>query len=194
MTSSPENSSGSASNQGALPGDMSDKERLDQMIRVNHAGEYGAKRIYAGQLFILKNHACAPIIEHMAQQEEEHLAYFADQIVKRGTRPTALLPLWHAAGFALGAATALLGERAAFACTVAVEDVIDQHYQEQLKELKDCKEEASLAKNIEKFRQEELEHHDTGLENEAEKAPFYPLLKTAIAFGSRLAIEIAKRV
>ncbi len=175
-----------------LPGDKSKKSRIEQVIRVNHAGEYGAKRIYAGQLAVLKNRKCAPVIEHMAEQEAEHLAAFDEMVVDRKVRPTALMPLWHIAGFALGAGTALLGEKAAMACTVAVEEVIDEHYAGQLEELDD--DEKELKRNIEKFREEELEHRDIGIEHNAEQTPAYPLLTSAIKSASRTAIWLSTRI
>ncbi len=175
----------------SLPGDRPAKEAIARMIRVDHAGEYGAKRIYEGQLAVLKGKECAPVIEHMKAQEQVHLDYFENQLTARRVRPTILHPLWHVAGFALGAGTALLGEKAAMACTVAVEEVIDEHYQEQLAQLPD--EEAALKTSIERFRQEELEHRDTGLEHAAEQAVAYPLLTAAIKAGSRAAIFLAQR-
>lgn len=175
-----------------LAGDPSGAEDIERTIRVDHAGEYGAKRIYAGQLAILGKSEHGPIIEHMAEQEEKHLAYFEAAIGDRGVRPTALLPLWHAAGFALGAATALMGPRAAMACTVAVEEAIDEHYQGQLDRLPP--EEQPLKDAIAEFREDELEHRDIGLEREAELAPGYGLLSHAIKRGSRLAIWLSERV
>ncbi len=114
-----------------LPGDLTAEELVARMIRVDHAGEYGAARIYQGQLAVLGRSPSAPAIAKMAEQEKTHLANFDRLIVERGVRPTLLTPLWHAAGFALGAASALLGERAAMACTVAVEEVIGEHYADQ---------------------------------------------------------------
>ena len=177
-----------------LPGGISEKELLDQFVRVDQAGEYGAKRIYQGQLAILKNDECAATLSHMAEQEEEHLSYFNNQIKERLTRPSALMPLWHVAGYALGAATALMGKKSAMACTVAIEEVIDEHYQEQLVILEKISGNHELKTNIEKFRQEELEHRDIGLTNGAEQATCYKLLSFGIKLGAKLAIEIAKRV
>lgn len=174
-----------------LAGDPSVAETLERIVRVDHAGEYGAKRIYAGQLAVLGKSEHGPVIQHMAKQEEAHLAYFAEAIGDRGVRPTALLPLWHAAGFALGAATALMGPRAAMACTVAVEETIDEHYRAQLETL--GADEPELTQAIAKFRQEELEHRDIGLAREAELAPGYDLLSTAIRRGSKLAIWLSER-
>jgi len=182
-------------NNKEIPGDLSKEEKLERMIRVNHAGEYGAKRIYEGQLAILKNSPSYETIKHMKEQELEHLEYFEGQIKQRKVRPTAMHPIWHAAGFALGAGTALLGEKAAMACTVAVEEVIDEHYQEQIEELEaNNPEEKELVEKIKKFREDELEHRATGLENHAEQAIAYPILTGAIKTASKAAIWLAQRV
>jgi ubiquinone biosynthesis monooxygenase Coq7 len=175
-----------------LPGDPDKQELLARMIRVDHAGEYGAKRIYAGQLAVLGHRPEAETIRKMAAQEEVHLAAFEKLMVERRVRPTALHPLWHVAGFALGAATALLGERAAMACTVAVEDVIDDHYKRQAEALGD--DETELRETIETFRGHEVEHKEIGLAHGAEAAPGYPLLSGAIKAASRLAIWLSTRV
>jgi 3-demethoxyubiquinol 3-hydroxylase len=175
-----------------LPGDLTKDELIDRIIRVDHAGEFGAKRIYEGQLAVLRGKPEAKTIEHMYAQELEHLKAFEKLMVERRARPSALHPLWNAAGFALGAATALLGAKAAMACTVAVEEVIDQHYRAQSDRLGD--DEAPLKAKIEKFRGEELQHRDTGLEHGAEQAPAYPLLTGAIRAGSRIAIWLAERI
>jgi len=172
--------------------ELSEKQKIARMLRVNHAGEYGAKRIYAGQLAVLGKSDCGDMLRHMAEQEQEHLDYFADMLVKRKVRPTALMPFWHVAGFALGAGTALLGKKAAMACTVAVESVIGEHYDGQEQELGES--EPELKQNIHKFREEELEHHDLGLENGAEETPFYKLLNGAISLNTKLAIWMAARV
>ena len=118
-----------------LPGDLDAKAQVQRMIRVDHAGEYGAKRIYDGQLAVLRRSPAAPTIHRMAEQERRHLARFERLVPERRVRPTLLQPLWHVAGFALGAATAMLGKRAAMACTVAVEEVIDRHYARQIEAL-----------------------------------------------------------
>ncbi len=175
-----------------LPGDPTRDELVERMIRVDHAGEYGAVRIYAGQLAVLGRSQSAPAIRHMAEQERHHLETFDRLVSERRVRPTLLSPLWHAAGFALGAATALMGERAAMACTVAVEEVIDEHYTGQLEQLGE--DEAELREVIEEFRQDEIAHRDTGLEHGAEKTLGYPLLSTAIKTGSRLAIWLSTRL
>lgn len=165
---------------------------VSEMIRVNHAGEYGARQIYRGQLAVLGADECASTLRHMAQQEEAHLASFEEFMRQKHVRPSALLPFWHAAGYALGAATALMGKRAAMACTVAVESVISEHYQQQIEQLGE--QEPALKQAIVTFRHEELEHRAIGLEQEAEKAPFYEVLSGAIRGGCRAAIWLAKRV
>lgn len=178
--------------QTRLPGDRTQHEVLDRMIRVDHAGEYGAARIYAGQLAVLGRGPKAGLLQHMKDQEQVHLDTFSRLIAKRRVRPTALLPIWNIAGFVLGAATAALGEKAAMACTVAVEETIDAHYQAQIEELGE--DEAELRETIETFRQEELEHRDIGLDNGAEQAPAYRLLTQVIKVGCRAAIAISERV
>jgi ubiquinone biosynthesis monooxygenase Coq7 len=175
-----------------LPGDLSAKEMTERMIRVDQAGEYGATRIYAGQLAVLGRGASGDRIRHMADQERRHLERFDALMVERRARPTLLTPIWHVAGFALGAATALLGERAAMACTVAVEEVIDEHYARQNRLLGDR--DPELSETIEEFRREEVEHRDTALEAGAEAAPAYPVLRGAIQAGSRLAIWLSERI
>ena len=163
------------------------------MLRVNQAGEYGATRIYAGQLAVLRpNCAEAKLIARMAAQEERHLARFDRLMAERRVRPTVLLPLWNVAGFALGAATALMSEKAALACTDAVETEIDKHYGQQLDQIGD--EDPELAADIAEFRAEELEHRDTAREAGAATAFGYPLLTAAIRAGCRVAIGISKRI
>lgn len=175
-----------------LPGDLTADELVARMIRVDHAGEYGAARIYAGQLAVLGRSPSAAIIAEMAAQEQEHLASFDKLIIERRVRPTLLTPVWHVAGFALGAASALLGERAAMACTVAVEEVISDHYADQAERLGE--DEADLKATIEEFRDDELGHRDIGLENKAEEMPGYTPFTTAIKAGTRLAIWLSERV
>jgi len=177
--------------------ELAHDDKIARMIRVNHAGEYGAKRIYAGQLAVLGKSGCGDLLRHMAEQEQEHLDYFAGIMAKRHVRPTALMPLWHVAGFALGAGTALLGEKAAMACTVAVEAVIGEHYDGQeaeLAALPSNEKEDELKQKIHKFRIEEQEHHDIGIERDAEQTPFYKLLNGAITLNTKLAIWLAERV
>jgi ubiquinone biosynthesis monooxygenase Coq7 len=167
--------------------------KTERIIRVDQAGEYGAKRIYAGQLAVLGDRAAiAGEVRHMAEQEEEHLTRFNELIAQRGVRPTALQPFWHVAGFALGAATALIGPKAAMACTAAVEEEIDRHYTQQLDELGD--DDPELSGLIARFREDEREHRDTALAAGAEQAPAYPLLSGAIRLGCRMAIRMAERI
>jgi ubiquinone biosynthesis monooxygenase Coq7 len=163
------------------------------MLRVDQAGEYGATRIYAGQLAVLRaNCPEAKLISRMAAQEQRHLARFDRLIAERRVRPTALQPLWNIAGFALGAATALMSEEAALACTDAVETEIDRHYGRQLDELGE--DDPELASDIRAFRADELEHRDTAREAGATNAIGYPLLTAAIRAGCRVAIELSKRI
>jgi 3-demethoxyubiquinol 3-hydroxylase len=167
--------------------------RLATMVRVNQAGEFGAKRIYAGQLAIMGDrHPSARSIAHMAEQEQKHLDAFDRMMAERGVRPTALQPFWNLAGFALGAATAAIGPEAAMACTVAVETEIDRHYEEQLQELGNG--DPALSAMIADFQAEELEHKATALAEGAERAPAYPLMSAAIRLGCRVAIALSKRI
>jgi len=172
------------------PGDP--RPRTDSMIRVDQAGEYGATRIYAGQLAIMGDRTpVAREIAGMARQEERHRAFFDTMIADRGVRPTLLQPFWTVAGFALGAATAAIGPEAAMACTAAVETEIDKHYSEQLQQLGDS--DPALSAAITEFQAEEVEHRETALAHGAESAPAYPLMSALIRLGCRVAIETAKR-
>ena len=163
------------------------------MLRVNQAGEYGATRIYAGQMAVLgRASPAAHQVARMAAQERLHLERFNRLMAERRVRPTALQPLWSVAGFALGAATALMSERAAMACTDAVETEIDRHYSEQLAELGD--DDPELAADIRQFQAEELEHQATARAHGAQDAMGYPLLSAAIRAGCRLAITLSKRI
>ncbi|HTN13184.1 MAG TPA: demethoxyubiquinone hydroxylase family protein [Sphingomonadaceae bacterium] len=166
-----------------------------RMIRVDQAGEYGATRIYAGQLAVLGERGPhATEIRAMAAQEDDHLARFNAMLAERGVRPTALQPFWSVAGFALGAATALIGPEAAMACTAAVEEEIDRHYTSQLEELAQDGDDPELAAVIEDFREDERDHRDAALAAGAERAPAYPLLSGAIRLGCKLAIRLSERI
>lgn len=180
------------SSKPTLPGDLTAAEVVERIIRVDHAGEFGASRIYAGQLAVLGRGEKAELIRHMKAQEDVHLQTFAGLIGERRVRPTALLPLWNVAGFTLGVVTAALGTRAAMACTVAVEEAIDEHYGAQAETLGE--DERPLRDTIERFRAEELEHRDIGLENEAELTPGYRLMSRVIKAGCKVAIAISERV
>lgn len=177
----------------AAPGSSAD---IESMIRVDHAGEYGAVRIYEGQIAVLSrrkgSEKTVETIRHMAEQEQEHLKTFDGMVNDRRVRPTALEPVWRIAGFALGAATAALGEKAAFACTAAVEEVIDEHYAAQIAALGDSDD--ALKDKITAFRADEAAHRDTALAEGAEQAPGYKLLSETIKAGCRLAIKLSERI
>lgn len=176
----------------SLPGDITPEEDVRRMIRVDHAGEYGATRIYAGQLAVLKGKPSEPVIRHMAEQEDRHLERFNELVRERRVRPTALMPLWHVGGWLMGAGCAMLGEKAAMACTEAVEAVIDEHYAAQEKRLDASEDE--LKKTIQQFRAEEMEHHDTAIEHGSQQSPFYSLLSVAVRTQTKLAIFLSTRI
>ena len=170
-----------------------DKVVLEEIIRVDHAGEYGATRIYDGQLAIFgKNSKIGKTIQHMADQEKEHIETFEKLIIQYRVRPTALLPLWNVAGFSLGVLTALMGKKAAMACTVAVEKVIGDHYKEQASIL--ANDQKKLKSIIKKFEKDELEHHNIGLKNNAKNALGYNFLTKIISAGCKTAIAISKKI
>ena len=172
--------------------------KTDQMIRVDHAGEHGAVSIYRGQLAVFGNTdsktEIADLVKHMAEQEQSHMDSFDKLILEKKIRPTVLAPFWDAAGFTLGAVTALMGEKAAMACTAAVEEVIDAHYAEQIEELEKTGEEADLRNMIEEFRADEAEHRDTAIEHGAEDMKGYEVLRSLIRFGCRSAIKISEKI
>ena len=165
----------------------------EAMLRVDQAGEYGATRIYAGQLAVMGTRTpAARAIAAMAVQEERHRTIFDAMIARRGVRPTLLQPFWNVAGYGLGMATALIGPEAAMACTAAIETEIDRHYGEQLDELGDTDPELSDA--ITDFRADEVEHKAIAMAAGAERAPAYPLMTAAIRLGCRVAIAASKRI
>ncbi len=171
-----------------------DKKLIEEIVRVNHAGEHGATQIYRGQLAIFsENSEFGKEIKEMAEQEEIHKSTFDELIVKEEVKPTIMFPLWNIAGYVLGLGTALLGKKAAMACTVAVEEVIGQHYEEQAEELKKRKIKPQLLKIVKKFREDELEHHDTGIEHQAEITTGYVLLSKTIKQLCYTAIKISKK-
>jgi 3-demethoxyubiquinol 3-hydroxylase len=173
------------------PGDA--RPDVPSMLRVDQAGEYGATRIYAGQLAVLGDrHPASRTIARMAIQEQRHLTEFDRLLADRGVRPTALQPLWNWAGHTLGAVTALMSPQAAMACTAAVETEIDRHYGEQLAALRN--EDPELAETIADFRDEEIEHRDTAIAAGAETAFAYPILSALIRAGCRAAIQLSKRI
>lgn len=168
---------------------------IDEIIRVDHAGELGADRIYAGQMAVLGNGRMGATIQHMWDQEKVHRAEFEKLISEYRVRPTVMTPVWNVAGFLLGASTALMGEKAAMACTVAVETVIVEHYNDQLRQIMDSPNvDTKLIEVITKFRDEEQEHHDTGIDCGAEQAPFYKALTEVIKVGCKTAIAISKKI
>ena len=173
------------------------QRRIDEMIRVDHAGEHGAVRIYDGQLAVFDKipgmEKTAELVRHMAQQEEAHLAHFDNLIVERNVRPTAFGPLWNMAGFALGAATALMGEKAAMACTAAVETEIDAHYAAQYDELANGADDA-LREKIDEFRADEAAHRETAIEQGAEETPAYEAMSRLIRLGCRIAIRASEKI
>ena len=175
-----------------LPGDPVPDIEIERMIRVDHAGEYGAVRIYDGQLAVMRHGRARDEIRRMAEQEARHLATFNELVRTRQVRPTLLQPLWHMAGYALGVATALLGEEAAMACTVAVEEVIDEHYSGQAERLGDA--DPALRQTILAFRDEELAHRQRAIEHGAMETLGYDLISGAIKAGSRLAIWLSTRI
>ena len=176
--------------------DNINREAVDRIIRVDHAGEYGANRIYAGQMAILGQMSVRTVIQKMWDQEKDHLKKFNELMVAFRVWPTILMPFWNVVGFALGAGTALLGKEGAMACTVAVEESIAQHYDNQIRTLmeKEPEKYEELLQVIRKFRDEELEHHDIGLKHDAELAPAYAVLKSVIQAGCRVVIYLSERL
>jgi 3-demethoxyubiquinol 3-hydroxylase len=178
------------------PGHGGVERRLAEMIRVDHAGEYGAVQIYRGQLAVFRNQTgkdrVADLVAEMEAGEKSHLETFDRLIVERGVRPTALAPVWRVMGFGLGAATALMGEKAAHACTAAVEEAIEEHYAAQARALDGV--DAELKGVVEKFRLEELEHRDTAINEGAKNATGYGLLSGAIKLGCRIAIRVSEKI
>jgi len=189
MTQSPKHAtpSATASDSGRTPAD------LDRFLRVNHAGERAAQTIYKGQLAILKNHEQAAEIQHMMEQEQEHLDTFDTLLNDYKVRPSLFDPVWGVAGFILGATTAAMGPKAAMACTIAVEEVIGEHYAAEVEHLKAQDREPELTKTLERFRDEELEHRDIAIEHDGREATGYPILRSVIQTGCRAAIKIAEK-
>ena len=171
-----------------------DKKRLGEFLRVNHAGERAAQTIYKGQLAVLKGHEHEAEIQHMMEQEIEHLETFDRLLNEYKVRPSMLDPLWGAAGFALGAVTAAMGPKAAMACTIAVEEVIGEHYQAQVEALHAADQEPELKETLARFRDEELEHRDIARDHKGEEATAYPVLRKVIQTGCRTALKIAEKL
>ena len=175
-----------------FPGELNDQQLIERIIRVDHAGEYGAARIYDGQLDVLKNTPSEPIIKKMALQEQRHLDYFDKLVVERRVRPTVLSPLWHVAGYALGVFSAKLGENAAMTCTVAVESVIDEHYLKQINEL--GKHETDLREKLAEFRRDEIDHRDTASAHVQKDSTELKTLGNVIRSATRTAIWLSERL
>merc|ERR1712087_156779 len=177
--------------------DLIRRKMIEKIIRVDHAGEMGASYIYQGQMAVLKNHQrAAPLISEMWDHEKAHLAKFEELLVEYKVRPTILIPLWKLAGFTLGAGCALLGESGAMACTVAVEDLVTKHYDDQVREMVQHNPslDTDLILIIQKFRDDEQDHLDLGLAHGAEDAPLYNILTRIINFGCRNAIWISEKI
>ena len=172
--------------------DTTKRSDLEKYIRVDHAGERAAQQIYRGQLVVLGKHEMGDEIRHMMEQEVEHLETFDTLINERRVRPSFFDPIWGAAGFALGLVTAAMGPKAAMACTIAVEEVIGEHYQKQAENL--GSDEASLKKTIQRFRDEELEHRDIAVDYKGHEARHYKMLHDVIQKGCRTAIKIAEKI
>ena len=176
--------------------DKTNKKTLEEIIRVDHAGERGAIKIYEGQLLALKTFKQNPSlkrkIEDMKEHEKEHYEYFDNQIKKRNIKPTKLLPLWDVMGVTLGFGTAMLGEKAAMLCTASVEEVIDGHYKDQTFKL--GKDEKKLKDKIMKFREDELHHKDIAYNKGATKKGLYSIMDKIIKTGSKVAINISEKI
>jgi ubiquinone biosynthesis monooxygenase Coq7 len=175
-----------------LPGDPSPAGEIARMLRVDHAGEFGATRIYEGQRAVLREGRAAAEIRRMGEAEQRHLATFETLLRERRVRPTLLHPLWSIAGYVLGAATALIGEQAAMACTVAIEEVIDEHYLDQAERL--AEQDPALMQTMLAYRADEIAHRDAALAHGAELMPGYDALTTVIKAGSRVAIWLSTRI
>ena len=170
------------------------KNKLDKILRVDHAGEVGAAKIYEGQLKVLGKTDVGPMIQHMKDQEKEHLDTFHDLLNEHEVRPTIMLPIWNLAGYGLGVISAAMGKKAAMACTIAVEEVIGTHYDRQVQDLSNRHEEPELVKTLARFRDEELEHRDIAVEHDGRQAPAYGLMKAIIQTGCKTAIKIAEKI
>ena len=173
-----------------------DPKKLEEFIRVDHAGERGAIKIYEGQLLalstVVKNNDLKEMIKDMKEHEQEHCKFFEDEIRKRNIKPTKLLPLWDLLGLGLGFGSTILGKKAAMLCTASVEEVIDGHYKSQIDQI--GSDENDLKKNIIKFRNDEINHKDIAYDNGATKEGFYTIIDKVIKTGSKLAIKISEKI
>ena len=175
------------------PNFQNKNNKLAEIIRVNHAGEYGAKVIYEGQLKFIKNSQEISLIHSMLEQEKIHLDYFSNQLIERKIRPSALLPLWHIGGYVLGSLSSLLGIKAAMLVTQSVEEVIEEHYQEQLDYLSIIDTEEALYSNIQKFQHDEIEHKHIAIEHDSEKTMFAPILANIVKNICKVSINLSKK-
>ncbi len=173
-----------------------DPKKIEEFIRVDHAGERGAIKIYEGQLLalstVVKNNDLKEMIKDMKEHEQEHCNFFEDEIRKRNIKPTKLLPLWDLLGLGLGFGSTILGKKAAMLCTASVEEVIDGHYKSQIDQI--GSDENDLKKNIIKFRNDEINHKDIAYDNGATKEGFYTIIDKVIKTGSKLAIKISEKI
>tara|TARA_B100000614_G_scaffold37479_1_gene29834 strand:+ start:414 stop:947 length:534 start_codon:yes stop_codon:yes gene_type:complete len=173
-----------------------DPKKLEEFIRVDHAGERGAIKIYEGQLLalstVVKNNDLKEMIRDMKEHEQEHCNFFEDEIRKRNIKPTKLLPIWDLLGLGLGFGSTILGKKAAMLCTASVEEVIDGHYKSQIDQI--GSDEIDLKKNIIKFRNDEINHKDIAYDNGATKEGFYTVIDKIIKTGSKLAIKISEKI
>ncbi len=169
------------------------KNNLDEILRVDHAGEVGAAKIYEGQLKVLGKTDVGPMIQHMKNQEKEHLDTFSKLLNQYEVRPTIMLPIWNLAGYSLGLISAAMGKKAAMACTIAVEEVIGKHYEKQANQLTEKKYQ-NLKKKLIKFRDDELEHKDIAIEHDGQKTRGYKFLKFVVQSGCRAAIKISEKI
>ena len=169
--------------------------RIPKILRVNHAGEFGATFIYKGQLAVLRHKSpLSDQVEHMAAQEQEHYEKFSTVLKESGVRPTYFLPLWRMAGYAAGMGSALMGDKTAMALTAAVEEAIDEHYQGQLAELSTTAEHAALRSLIADCHEEELQHRDAAIENHAQDMPGYKVFNRAVKYLTKTAIWLSERL
>tara|TARA_Y100001970_G_scaffold160933_1_gene196807 strand:- start:150 stop:683 length:534 start_codon:yes stop_codon:yes gene_type:complete len=173
-----------------------DPKKLEEFIRVDHAGERGAIKIYEGQLLalstVVKNNDLKEMIKDMKEHEQEHCNFFENEIRKRNIKPTKLLPLWDLLGLGLGFGSTILGKKAAMLCTASVEEVIDGHYKSQIDQI--GSDENDLKKSIIKFRNDEINHKDIAYDNGATKEGFYSIIDKVIKTGSKLAIKISEKI
>lgn len=170
------------------------KSKIDEIVRVDHAGEFGAQRIYEGQIKNTKDEKEKAQIKHMLSQELEHLEYFENKISTMGARPTILFPFWHFVGYAIGAISARISPRTAMLVTERVEEVIEEHYQEQIDFLEQVDPENGMIKDLKKFRQDEIDHKHIAIEHNSREAPLAPFFATGVHYMCKVAIYLSKKI